>query len=373
MAAIAAAASRPRHELMREALHARAMVAGGGRCLRRFADDTAPALASGCEGAAIALVERSLAQSQPCSVPRRRCACGGGAARCAPPVARARLGAGCRAARARALARAGLRINSRHVPARRDPGLYWSSTSGSGRGGCGRAGPCTRASQRVADIESVPGLRLVAEAPPPVPPPVATPPGVAEAPPAASPNVAVAAPASDPARGCLSFGPFADAAARDAFAPGTGVGAATGRPRTGRPARARLAGRCFRRSPAARPPWPGRAHQGRRHQRPLRDGRRPGANSIALSRFGGEEAARRREVELRARASRRRLRRWAATRRSGGSTCACRRMPIARRSRRSVPRGRWPATPALTRGGPRHDRLESGQRRFSSAGRATAL
>ena len=49
---------------MREALHARARVlpeAGGAYA--EFADDTAPALASGCEGAAIALVERSLAQA----------------------------------------------------------------------------------------------------------------------------------------------------------------------------------------------------------------------------------------------------------------------------------------------------------------------
>lgn len=54
----------PSPRLMREALHARAMVlpeAGGAYA--EFADDTAPALASGCEGAAIALVERSLAQA----------------------------------------------------------------------------------------------------------------------------------------------------------------------------------------------------------------------------------------------------------------------------------------------------------------------
>jgi len=34
-----------------------------GGAYAEFADDTAPALASGCEGAAIALVERSLAQA----------------------------------------------------------------------------------------------------------------------------------------------------------------------------------------------------------------------------------------------------------------------------------------------------------------------
>lgn len=51
----------PSPTLMREALHARASQlpqAGGDYC--EFADDTADALASGCEGAALALIERSL-------------------------------------------------------------------------------------------------------------------------------------------------------------------------------------------------------------------------------------------------------------------------------------------------------------------------
>ena len=51
----------PSPALMREALHARAAqlpLAGGD--YRPFADDTADALASGCEGAALALIERSL-------------------------------------------------------------------------------------------------------------------------------------------------------------------------------------------------------------------------------------------------------------------------------------------------------------------------
>lgn len=52
----------PSPALMREALHARAtqLPESGGR-YSEFADDTADALASGCEGAVIALVERSLA------------------------------------------------------------------------------------------------------------------------------------------------------------------------------------------------------------------------------------------------------------------------------------------------------------------------
>lgn len=51
----------PSPMLMRQALHARAAVLPetGGR-YAEFADDTAHALASGCEGAALALVERSL-------------------------------------------------------------------------------------------------------------------------------------------------------------------------------------------------------------------------------------------------------------------------------------------------------------------------
>ncbi len=49
--------------VMREALHARAvqLPAGGGDYVE-FANDTADALASGCDGAAVALVERSLRQ-----------------------------------------------------------------------------------------------------------------------------------------------------------------------------------------------------------------------------------------------------------------------------------------------------------------------
>lgn len=55
----------PSPTLMREVLHARASqlpVAGG--TYREFADDTDDALASGCEGAAIALVERSVREAR---------------------------------------------------------------------------------------------------------------------------------------------------------------------------------------------------------------------------------------------------------------------------------------------------------------------
>lgn len=54
----------PSPALMREALHARAPhLPRSGGAYAEFADDTDAALASGCEGAALALVERSLAQA----------------------------------------------------------------------------------------------------------------------------------------------------------------------------------------------------------------------------------------------------------------------------------------------------------------------
>ncbi len=51
----------PSPQLMRQALHARAaQLPERGGAYAEFADDTADALASGCEGAALALIERSL-------------------------------------------------------------------------------------------------------------------------------------------------------------------------------------------------------------------------------------------------------------------------------------------------------------------------
>ena len=55
----------PSPSLMRQALHARAQVLPErGGVYAEFADDTDHALASGCEGAALALVERSLGEAQ---------------------------------------------------------------------------------------------------------------------------------------------------------------------------------------------------------------------------------------------------------------------------------------------------------------------
>lgn len=63
----------PSPQLMRDALHARAaQLPASGGIYTEFADDTSPALAAGCEGAALALIERSLhmAASQLNTAPR---------------------------------------------------------------------------------------------------------------------------------------------------------------------------------------------------------------------------------------------------------------------------------------------------------------
>ncbi|HMT39160.1 MAG TPA: SPOR domain-containing protein, partial [Thermomonas sp.] len=107
-------------------------------------------------------------------------------------------------------------------------------------------------------------------------------------------------PASAPGEACLSFGPFADAAARDAL----------------RPALASALQLVAREQPAK----PTRGWRVMLPAQPTREaavalaerikaagindlyvmGEGPEANSIALGRFGAEEAARRREAELRA-------------------------------------------------------------------------
>jgi type III pantothenate kinase len=76
----------PSPELMREALHQRAaQLPVGGGAYREFADDTDDALASGCLGAAIALVERSAAEARArVSEPPALLLHGGGAAALRP-------------------------------------------------------------------------------------------------------------------------------------------------------------------------------------------------------------------------------------------------------------------------------------------------
>ena len=76
----------PSPAVMRAALHARAshLPAEGGRFVE-FAADTQDALASGCEGAALALVERSLAQARSlCAADATPILHGGGAGTLAP-------------------------------------------------------------------------------------------------------------------------------------------------------------------------------------------------------------------------------------------------------------------------------------------------
>lgn len=83
----------PSPTVMREALHARAshLPVEGGR-YAEFADDTRDALVSGCEGAAVALVERSLAHARAASgMDVSAVLHGGGAAALAPRVAGARV------------------------------------------------------------------------------------------------------------------------------------------------------------------------------------------------------------------------------------------------------------------------------------------
>ncbi len=71
----------PSPTLMRTALHARVpQLPAAGGAYAEFADDTEPALASGCEGAALGLIERSLAAaSTVLGATPRLCLHGGGA------------------------------------------------------------------------------------------------------------------------------------------------------------------------------------------------------------------------------------------------------------------------------------------------------
>lgn len=140
-----------------------------------------------------------------------------------------------------------------------------------------------------------PGLRLVAE------PVVAIPPAApATQPPPAPAAPAVAATTSASAQVCLRFGPFADDAARDVARnalSAAGVSAVT------RDSPARSA----RGWKVAMPPMASREEAVAMAERIKAAGisdlyvmnEGADANSIALGRFGGEDAARRREAELR--------------------------------------------------------------------------
>lgn len=157
------------------------------------------------------------------------------------------------------------------------------------------------ASPPAAATPGAPGLRLVSEA--------ASPPGVpgptritapALAPPAATANPpSVPMPATD--EQCLRFGPFADAAARDAARPALAPLASTLVARD-------IPGRASRGWWVFVPALPTREEARAVGERikaagitdwyVMADGEQ--ANSIALGRYGSEDAARRREADIRA-------------------------------------------------------------------------
>ena len=140
-----------------------------------------------------------------------------------------------------------------------------------------------------------PGLRLVGETAAPTP--------VATQAASAAPTAATAPVAPAPADGgqCLRFGPFADAAARDAARPGLASSAEVLLPRDtpGKSARGWMV-----HVPAFATREEARAMGERIKAAGISDwyvmNEGDAANSIALGRYGGEAAARRREAELRA-------------------------------------------------------------------------
>lgn len=153
------------------------------------------------------------------------------------------------------------------------------------------------------NVEDVPGLRLLSEAPvAPVPAaaqlPAATK-AVAEAMAARQAASPVAVPAAAPAEICLRFGPFADAAARDALRPALASALRlVAREQPARPARGwrvMLPAQPSREAAVALAERMKAAGIGDLYVM----GEGPDANSIALGRFGSEAAARRREAELR--------------------------------------------------------------------------
>ena len=149
----------------------------------------------------------------------------------------------------------------------------------------------------------VPGLRLVGEAaapagattPVPAAPAVATPAGMPVEAPVEAPTVPVAA------EQCLRFGPFADAAARDAARAALSSAGIAAVPRE-------TAARSSRGWKVHLPPFATREDARAMGEKIKAAGisdwyvmnEGDAANSIALGRYGSEESARRREAELKA-------------------------------------------------------------------------
>lgn len=148
-----------------------------------------------------------------------------------------------------------------------------------------------------------PPLRLLGEAEQPV----AATATIATAETGAQGSVAAAAATVEPPKpaeqaSCLRFGPFADAAARDAARPGIAARAALLRPRD-TPARSSRGWKVHI------PPYPSREEAQAMGERIKAAGvsdwyllnQGADTNGIALGRYGSEDAARRREAELKAR------------------------------------------------------------------------
>lgn len=151
---------------------------------------------------------------------------------------------------------------------------------------------------RPAQVDG-PSLRLVGEPMPaaPVMAPVASAPTAAIV--AAPPSEQAASVANAPV--CLRFGPFADGTARDAARTALSAAGVAASPRD-------TAARSARGWKVSMPPFASREEATAMAERIKAAGisdlyvlnQGEGANGIALGRFGGEEAARRREAELRA-------------------------------------------------------------------------
>jgi len=145
----------------------------------------------------------------------------------------------------------------------------------------------------------VPALRLVSESA--APKPAAAVADAATAAPAASETTATVEPAKIEDGHCLRFGPFADAAARDAARPAL-AGSSAALLSRDVPAKSARGWKVYLPAFATREEAQAMGEKiraaGIKDWYALNEG--ADANSIALGRYGGEEAARRREAELNA-------------------------------------------------------------------------
>lgn len=170
------------------------------------------------------------------------------------------------------------------------------------------AGPDAAPAQPAATAADVPTLRLLDEAvPQPAATPASTPAGSAEEPAATVDAGSAAAPAPapetvPPAAACLRFGPFDDAAARDAARAALARAGVQGVARQS-PARAASGWKVWMPAFASREDAVAMAERlraaGVSDLYVMGEAAGTGANSIALGRYGSEGAARRRQADLR--------------------------------------------------------------------------